>query len=219
MMQCVLYLTRYSLPDYLGMAILMILIAAEAFIWGKRNQRKRWVRASLLFSGNAFLYIAAVSMLYLYRPEFHSLFIPFDSPLYAHLGVIIVVASVFFCDTFAYFIGSLWGKHHFSSISPNKTIEGSIAGLIAATVVSSVGWWFLAAPEFHPLLGVVMGLLIGIFAQVGDLLVSLIKRYFKVKDASNILPGHGGILDRFDSVFFTMPVISLFTFIVTKFAG
>jgi phosphatidate cytidylyltransferase len=62
-----------------------------------------------------------------------------------------------------------------------------------------------------------MGIIIGIFAQVGDLVVSLMKRYFRVKDASSLIPGHGGILDRFDSVFFTAPVIQLFMLLAIRF--
>jgi phosphatidate cytidylyltransferase len=113
----------------------------------------------------------------------------------------------------------MWGKHHFSTISPKKTIEGSIAGLLAAVLVSSIGWYFLANPVYPRWLGLFMGIIIGVFAQVGDLLVSLIKRYFRVKDASTIIPGHGGILDRFDSVFFTAPVLWLFSWVVGRLMG
>jgi phosphatidate cytidylyltransferase len=68
-------------------------------------------------------------------------------------------------------------------------------------------------------LGPVMGALIGVTAQAGDLLASLIKRYFNVKDASHIIPGHGGVLDRFDSLFFTAPVIYMFAWLVAKWMG
>ena len=113
----------------------------------------------------------------------------------------------------------IWGKTHFSSISPKKTVEGSIGGLVASILVSTIGWYFLGNPQYSPWLGLVMGIIIGIFAQIGDLLVSLIKRYFRVKDASDLIPGHGGILDRFDSVFFTVPVLSLFSYLVSRLAG
>ncbi|MFW6221813.1 MAG: phosphatidate cytidylyltransferase, partial [Fibrobacterota bacterium] len=81
---------------------------------------------------------------------------------------------------------------------------------------SAIGWYFFASDQHNVVWGVIMGILIGVFAQLGDLLVSLIKRYFRVKDASNIIPGHGGILDRFDSLFFTAPILNLFFVLIDK---
>ncbi|MCX7725355.1 MAG: phosphatidate cytidylyltransferase, partial [Chitinispirillaceae bacterium] len=109
-----------------------------------------------------------------------------------------------------------WGKHHFTKISPKKTIEGSIAGFTGALLICSIGWFFLANKTYPTWVGIILGAIVGVFAQVGDLLVSAIKRYFRVKDASDIIPGHGGILDRFDSVFFTVPVISLFAWLIHR---
>lgn len=208
-----------SFPSNLSIYGLLIFVAAEAVLWGRRNQRNRWVRASLLFSGNAFLYMAAVSLLNLYREPFQSLFISYGNMMLSQLGVVIVIGAIFMCDSMAYFAGNIWGKHHFSSTSPKKTIEGSAGGLVAAVLVCGIGWFFLADPKYPDWMGIILGLIIGIFAQVGDLLVSLIKRYFRVKDASDIIPGHGGILDRFDSVFFTAPIISLFSWILSKIFG
>jgi phosphatidate cytidylyltransferase len=220
-LQFVVYFDKdTSLPLYLSFYVLLLLVAIESFIWGKKSQRRRWVRASLLFSGTAFLYVAAYSLLNMYKEPFQSLFIsPSSHEMLSQLGVVIVMTSIFMCDSGAYLIGSRWGKTHFSSISPKKTIEGSIAGLVSAIVVSTIGWFFLASPEYPRWLGLVLGLLIGIMAQIGDLLVSLMKRYFRVKDASEMIPGHGGILDRFDSVFFTAPIISLFSWTVSRIFG
>lgn len=216
----VLYFDRENIiPSDLSIYTLLMLVALEAFIWGKRNQRKRWVRASLFFSGIAFLSIAGTSLLSLYREPFQSLFIHPDHQMLSQVGIVIVIAAIFMCDSAAYIFGSLFGKTHFSSISPNKTVEGSVAGLTASVLVSGIGWWYLANPSYPPWLGIVLGVFIGVFAQVGDLLVSLMKRYFRVKDASDIIPGHGGILDRFDSVFFTAPVLSLFAYLVSRFFG
>ncbi len=208
-----------SFPSTLSIYGLLLMVAAEAIIWGRRHQRSRWMRASLLFSGNAFLYIAAVSLLNLYRAPFQTLFVKFDTTMLSQLGIIIVIGAIFMCDSAAYFTGSLWGKHHFSRISPKKTIEGSMGGLVVAMLVCGIGWFFLADPRFPSWIGFLLGLIIGVFAQIGDLLVSLIKRYFRVKDASDIIPGHGGILDRFDSVFFTAPMISLFSWVIFKLFG
>jgi phosphatidate cytidylyltransferase len=219
-LQFVLYINNdSSFPPSLSIYGLLLFVAAEAFIWGRRNKRNRWMRASLLFSGNTFLYIAAVSLMNLYREPFQSLFVSHAHAMLSQLGVIIVIGAIFMCDSAAYFTGSIWGKHHFSTISPKKTIEGCIGGLIAALLVCGIGWYFLADEKYPFWLGILLGLIIGTFAQIGDLLVSLIKRYFRVKDASDIIPGHGGILDRFDSVFFTAPAISLFAWTIFKIFG
>ena len=218
-LQVFFYFDNTNLPSNLGIYILLMLVALESFVWGKYNQQKRWVRASLLFSGTAFLYIAMISMLSFYRDPFQLLFVKYAHPMLSQLGIVIVFAAVFLCDTGAYIVGSIWGKTHFSSISPKKTIEGSIGGFVAALLVAAVGFYFLGSPVYPKWIGLVLGILIGIFAQIGDLLVSLMKRYFRVKDASDIIPGHGGILDRFDSVFFAVPVVSLFAWIVNRFFG
>lgn len=208
-----------NLPLQLSLYLLLVIVALETFVWGKHNKRRRWVRASLLFIGNVFLYMAAYSLLSMYREPFQGLFKVYSNEMLSQLGVVIVIGAIFMCDSAAYFVGSRWGKTHFSSISPKKTIEGSLAGLITAILVCTIGWYFLAVPSLPRWPGIVLGILVGVAAQAGDLLVSLMKRYFRVKDASTMIPGHGGILDRFDSVFFTAPVISLFSWFINKFFG
>lgn len=193
--------------------ILLLFVAFESFIWGKGT--KRWKRASLLFSGTFFIAIACISMFDFYADPFQIIFkTKYSNPMLSQLGIITVLAAIFLCDTAAYFIGSLIGKHHFSAISPSKTIEGSVAGLVAAEIVTLIGWHYFSQENYSLAWGAGMGILIGSFAQIGDLLVSLMKRYFKVKDASNIIPGHGGILDRFDSLFFTAPIVNLYVIVV-----
>lgn len=196
-----------------NMYILFLLVAVETFVWGAH--KGKWQRTSLLFSGTILLIISFFSLIDFYDAPFQMVFpSKFSSWYLSQLGIVMVLATIFLCDSAAYFVGSIAGKRHFSSISPNKTIEGCVAGLVAATVVATLGWYFLADKKFPLILGIIMGVLIGIIAQIGDLLVSLIKRYFRVKDASNLIPGHGGILDRFDSLFFTAPIINLFIIII-----
>lgn len=215
-----LYLLRDTFPLNLSIYILLVVVAFEAFVWGRKSVQRRWMRASLFFSGVAFLYISGISFLSFYEESFQSLFRQIsDHSMLSQMGIVIVLTSIFLCDSGAYIVGSLWGKTHFSKISPKKTIEGSIGGLTAAVVSFSIGWYFLAATYLPFWLGPVLGIMIGIFAQIGDLMVSLMKRYFRVKDASDIIPGHGGILDRFDSVFFTAPVISLSSWIIHRIFG
>ena len=113
-----------------------------------------------------------------------------------------------FCDTFAYYTGRLLGRKKLCpQVSPKKTVEGSIGG-IAGSIFGVILWSCLSSNisfEWYHL--ILLGLLGGAVSQIGDLSASLIKRYVGVKDYGNIMPGHGGILDRFDSILFTAPIV------------
>lgn len=123
-----------------------------------------------------------------------------------YLMVFYVFILIWACDTFAYFGGKFFGKHKLTSISPKKTIEGSIIGL-AFTVIASLGFYFAGSNLFNLADSIILGIIIGIFSQIGDNFESLLKRYTEIKDSSNIIPGHGGLLDRFDSLIFVIPII------------
>lgn len=108
-------------------------------------------------------------------------------------------------DTFAFFIGSQIGKHKLCpAISPGKTIEGSVGGLIGSILAISALGNFLDLPSVH---FISIGILVGITAPLGDLVESALKRFAGVKDSGNLLPGHGGILDRFDSIMLSVPAV------------
>ncbi|HZJ83894.1 MAG TPA: CDP-archaeol synthase, partial [Clostridia bacterium] len=120
-------------------------------------------------------------------------------------------------DTFAYVFGVKLGKRKLCpSVSPNKTIEGSLGGLIGSIVIGVLFGLFinhfseLSIDLYH---FIVIGLLGGVVSQLGDLCASSIKRFCQVKDFGKLLPGHGGLLDRFDSLLFTMPTIYLYCLI------
>ncbi len=111
--------------------------------------------------------------------------------------------SIWISDTAAFFTGSYLGKHKLKpSISPNKTVEGSLGGLFA-TVLFVTALRNLFNLEFYPALGA--GIIISFFGQAGDLVESALKRHLNLKDSGEIIPGHGGILDRFDSVLLAAP--------------
>ncbi|MGV8906825.1 MAG: phosphatidate cytidylyltransferase [Acetobacterium sp.] len=129
-----------------------------------------------------------------------------------YLWMIFIIA--FSTDTAAYFVGKSMGKRHFApKISPKKTIAGSVGGVIAAAVCTIIygailGSAFGFVLPWYLYLGIgVMGSIAG---QCGDLTASMIKRRVKIKDYGKILPGHGGILDRFDSILFIIPLIYIF---------
>ena len=105
-------------------------------------------------------------------------------------------------DTFALFGGKLFGKNKLiEEVSPNKTIEGSITGTIFGTVIGTVFYYFVIG-NINIWVLILLTLILSIFGQFGDLFFSSIKRNYKVKDFSNLIPGHGGILDRLDSLLF-----------------
>jgi phosphatidate cytidylyltransferase len=119
--------------------------------------------------------------------------------------IIASVISVWACDTAAYFVGTFLGKHKLApEISPGKTIEGTVAGFVAAftsgLIFAAVGW--LSWPK-----GILVGVIIGVLGQLGDLVASMMKREVDIKDYGRIIPGHGGVLDRFDGLFFVAPFI------------
>jgi phosphatidate cytidylyltransferase len=110
-------------------------------------------------------------------------------------------------DTGAYLCGVAFGRHKLiPRISPKKTVEGAVGGLLAAGLV---GW--LCAQGITPILtsfaAVTIGMFTGLMAQLGDLVESMIKRDVGIKDSAELIPGHGGVLDRFDSMLFTVPVL------------
>lgn len=104
-------------------------------------------------------------------------------------------------DTYAYIGGLLIGKHKLSTISPKKTWEGSIIGSLVGTIVGTV-FYLVVINDISILNIILLSLFLTIISEIGDLVFSDIKRYFGIKDYSNLIPGHGGILDRFDSVIF-----------------
>ena len=114
-------------------------------------------------------------------------------------------------DTFALLGGKFFGKNKLlERISPNKTIEGALIGTIVATSISSVFYLFIINPGINVGIIILISFVLSIIGQIGDLVFSAIKREFEIKDYSNLIPGHGGMLDRFDSIAF----VSLFYIVI-----
>lgn len=129
------------------------------------------------------------------------------------VGLAYIVYALFIIwatDIGAYFIGRAFGKRKlWPEISPNKTVEGSIGGVVCAALVAVVYQW---TTNLFDSIGfvLVITIVLSIFGQLGDLVESAFKRHYGVKDSGNILPGHGGILDRFDSLLFILPILYFF---------
>lgn len=181
---------------------MLILSASELF----RNEKSPISNiGSVLF---AVIYIGFFSSAVIGIREIY----PYVGNLYERGGYIIIsiFATIWICDSAAFFGGTALGKHKlFPRVSPKKSWEGAIFGFIFA-----IGTMILAkliVLEFFSWNTVIaIGIIIGIFGQIGDLFESLLKRSVDIKDSSNLIPGHGGIFDRFDSLLFTAPIIFLY---------
>lgn len=128
-------------------------------------------------------------------------------------GLVYIFYSLFLTwatDSGAYFIGKAFGKQKlWPEISPNKTVEGSVGGILCALVIGVLFVFFTKINvNFFSFLGITA--VLSIFGQIGDLAESALKRHFNVKDSGTILPGHGGILDRFDSLLYVWPILHFF---------
>ena len=128
---------------------------------------------------------------------------------------LLVFLGSWITDTFAYFSGRLFGRHPLApEISPKKTVEGSIGGMLfcmIAFAVFGIVMQFAFHMKVHYIMLVITGLVCSVVSQMGDLITSLIKREHDCKDFGKIFPGHGGVLDRFDSVIAVTPVLLVFS--------
>lgn len=173
---------------------------------------------------NVFSYVGVIYVILLALPVYHERFTPKDSficmsfigffilignavqNIYA-MGprfMILIIVANYSCDSFAYLVGKFFGKHKLNErVSPKKTIEGSIGGWVFGLLFSLLFWkFFMVENEFTLVL--LSGIFCPIFGQIGDLAFSAIKRCYGIKDYGNLLPGHGGILDRVDSLLFNV---------------
>ncbi|WP_299159715.1 phosphatidate cytidylyltransferase [uncultured Tenacibaculum sp.] len=148
-------------------------------------------------------------IIYLVLPFFFLIKLPFINNSYVPNIIIYIILIIWTNDSFAYLVGKNFGKHKlFKSVSPKKTIEGFIGGLIFSVFAG-----FLIAKfsnVFSILDWIIIAIIVSIFGSLGDLVESKFKRQAKVKDSGTIMPGHGGLLDRLDSLFFLAPFVYLY---------
>ncbi len=156
-----------------------------------------------LYNINDFLYVLGI--VYFLGLSFGNIIYLRDTDI---LKCIFIFIIAFITDTYAYIGGSLIGRHKLTSISPKKTIEGSLIGTVMGVFVGCVYYYNLIG-DLSLLLTVILCIVLTVLSEIGDLMFSSIKRYFDKKDYSNLIPGHGGVLDRFDSVIYVSLGLSL----------
>lgn len=165
--------------------------------------------------------IAMLLLGIIYIPYFLSYVIHIRSMEFGRFFIWLVFIGAFSADTCAYFAGRMFGRHKLCpDISPKKTVEGAVGGVVGAgvmfvlfgIVVNNMFAGFLNGRHFNLILLFVLGLIAAVISEIGDLVASSIKRQYNIKDFGNILPGHGGILDRCDSIIFVAPTVFLFLY-------
>lgn len=186
--------TGYIKVEFAFLAVILLLIHTVV------------VKNSFTFDDAAF---AVLGTLYLGMGFYYTI----ETREYGLAYIIFALFIVWFTDSGAYFTGRKIGKRKlWPEISPNKTVEGFIGGIVWAIGIGLILNYFVDLDK--PILIIIaVSIIASIFGQMGDLVESALKRHFNVKDSGNILPGHGGILDRFDSILFVMPLLHFLHFI------
>jgi phosphatidate cytidylyltransferase len=176
-----------SVALVVGLSVLLVLP-------GRRTALGRWAMA---LAGALYIGLPLDSYLLIYQSA------PAPKAL---LWVLVVILTVVVSDSSALLVGQRFGRHpFFPAISPRKTVEGALAGLLCCLPVMSLGGsLLLGLPAGH---AVALAVMVGVAAQAGDLVESQMKRLAGVKDSSNLIPGHGGVLDRLDSLLFPPIVV------------
>jgi phosphatidate cytidylyltransferase len=184
-------------------ASLLVVVAVLCLIELFRNKNSVLLNLGAALLG--ILYIGLFSAALVSIREFYIQ--PEENYMHGGFLIISIFTAIWICDSAAYYIGTAFGKHKlFARVSPKKSWEGAIAGFVFAILAMTASK--LIALDFltwNSTIGI--GIIIGVFGQIGDLIESLFKRDSGVKDSSNLVPGHGGIFDRFDSLIFSAPLI------------
>ncbi|MBQ8545823.1 MAG: phosphatidate cytidylyltransferase [Clostridia bacterium] len=215
-----IYMQGISKPNsvflrYAMITAFILLIYSLAYIMFGKNKKN--ISDVLTFYALSVYTIGCFSSVVMVRftgTELHK-----DIGAYMYLLIFI---SAWVCDTFAYFVGRLLGKHKLiPEISPKKTVEGAIGGIVF-TFIALVGYWCIVNFAFgYEGLSIIhiciLGVVLPIVSQIGDLIASSIKRQYNIKDFGNVFPGHGGVLDRFDSAMLVAPVLCFTNAIIFLF--
>lgn len=194
-----IHIVQYNVISFIttfGIPVLLFLLFAHVII---SNMKITFEDIAFTLIGILYIFCFVVFLPLIYGIE---------SEISGKLLIWYVIFAAWGTDTFAYLIGRNFGKIKFSKVSPKKTIEGCVSGTIASVIINLIFTWCInkyLGYDISYLTIAVIGTILSIIGQLGDFSASVIKRYFDVKDYSELFPGHGGMLDRIDSVMFIAP--------------
>lgn len=193
--------------EWLDFYILILLISFILLI----VELYRDNNSAILNLGSTFLGIFYIGVFSASLLSIRELF-NFSNQLYEQGGLLIIAlfVTIWICDSAAFFLGTAFGKHKlFPRVSPKKSWEGAIAGFIFS-ILTMIAAHFILLDFLSLVDSFIIGTIVGTVGQIGDLIESLIKRDANVKDSSALIPGHGGVFDRFDSLLFSAPVVYVY---------
>ena len=189
---------RFALP-FVSIAYLLILFATTVFI------NKKDILHAIIYSVFGQIYITAslsILMLISYQNQL-------SVNQYNYVFVLAIFILIWVNDSAAYMVGSIFGKHKLiEHISPKKTVEGFFGGIVFCVIAAIVLAHFFT--DYSLIFWILFSIIVALFGTLGDLFESLIKRTYEVKDSGSLIPGHGGILDRIDSLLIVIPAIYLY---------
>lgn len=200
--ESVFYTIRYSQNIELTILILTLLVSVKCifFLFDEKS--------TTINLASKYIYLIG----YIIFPFLLLTKIPFGINGYNPKIIISIFILIWTNDTFAFIVGKSIGKRKlFERVSPKKTVEGFIGGVAFAVIASFIiSKYYIEIIEDNTFIWIITALIVGIFGTIGDLIESKFKRLAGVKDSGTIMPGHGGILDRLDSVIFVAPIVFLF---------
>jgi phosphatidate cytidylyltransferase len=198
---------RLALSVFLILALYVFGVAVFA------NKKLSVTDAGLIYSSISYIVAAFTAIVYIH-----------DYISYGKYIYLLVFICAWMTDIFAYFIGRFFGKHKLiPAVSPKKTVEGAIGGIVfcvISTVVFGIimDTFFVESGSANYIVLAISGIFISVVSQIGDLIMSVIKRHYGIKDYGKLFPGHGGILDRFDSVLAVSVLLAVITTYFNMFA-
>jgi phosphatidate cytidylyltransferase len=200
--EVLLYSIRYNQNIEKIVLFLVLLVSVKCLLF-LFNEKK-----TTLTSYSKYIYLIG----YIILPFLLITKIPFGKVGYNPKIIISIFILIWTNDTFAYIVGKSIGKRKlFEKVSPKKTIEGFVGGVLFAVLASYIiSKYYIEIVESNTFIWIITALIVSVFGTIGDLIESKFKRIAGVKDSGRIMPGHGGILDRLDSVIFATPIIFLF---------